>query len=234
MQWNDWPPYAAASLGLMTAISPCPMATNIAAVAFVSRRFEALTRVLADTVLYTVGRALAYTLLAILIQVLSVRVARIANPLQTMAEWALGPILILVGLVLLGVFKGTFGAGGTQERVMRWSGKLPLLSAFLLGFGFALAFCPLSASLYFGGLIPLTVQSPAGSGLAVIYGIATALPVLIVGILLALGLEFAGKAIHGMQKLEKYSRPVVAVIFIAIGIYKIYGLAAARFFPAAG
>jgi cytochrome c biogenesis protein CcdA len=234
MQWNDWPPYAAVSLGLMTAISPCPLATNIAAVAFVSRRFEALSRVLADTVLYTAGRALAYTLLAVLIQTLSLRVARVANPLQTIAEWALGPVLILVGLVLLGVFKGSFGTGGAQERMMRWSGKLPLLSAFLLGFGFALAFCPLSASLYFGGLIPLVTRSSTGAGLALLYGIATALPVLIVGILLALGLEIAGKAIHGMQKLEKYSRPVVAVIFIAIGMYKIYGLAAARFFPAAG
>jgi len=228
MQWNDWPPFAAASLGLMTAISPCPLATNIAAVAFVSRRFETLSRVLADTVLYTVGRALAYALLAILIQVLSVRVARIANPLQTIAEWALGPVLILVGSVLLGLFKGSFGTGGAQERMMRWSEKLPLLSAFLLGFGFALAFCPLSASLYFGGLIPLAIQSPAGSGLAVIYGIATALPVLVVGILLALGLEIAGKAIHGLQKLERYSRPVVAAIFIGIGLYKICGLAAAR------
>lgn len=234
MNWSDWPPYAAASLGLMTAISPCPLATNIAAVAFVSRRFTALTRVLADTVLYTIGRALAYTLLAILIKVLSLRVAKIANPLQTAAEWALGPVLILVGLVLLGVFKGAFGSGGHQERMMRWSQKLPLLSSLLLGFGFALAFCPLSASLYFGGLIPLTLKSPAGSGLAVIYGVATALPVLVVGILLALGLEFAGHAIHGMQKLEKYSRPVVAVIFIAVGVYKIYGLMTTRFFPAEG
>ena len=234
MNWGDWPPYAAVSLGLMTAISPCPLATNIAAVAFVSRRFTALSRVLADTILYTVGRALAYTLLAVLIQVLSVKAARIANPLQTIAEWALGPVLIFVGLVLLGVFKGTFGAGGHQERIMHWSGKLPLLSSFLLGFGFALAFCPLSASLYFGGLIPLVTRSPAGSGLAAIYGVATALPVLIVGILLALGLEFAGHAIHGMQKLEQWSRPVIGVIFIAVGLYKIYGLAAARFFPAAG
>lgn len=233
MNWSDWPPYAAASLGLMTAISPCPLATNIAAVAFVSRRFEALSQVLADTVLYTVGRALAYTLLAILIQVLSVRVAKIANPLQAVAEWALGPVLILVGLVLLGLFKGSFGSGGHHERMMRWSGKLPLLSSFLLGFGFALAFCPLSASLYFGGLIPLTLKSPAGSGLAVIYGVATALPVLLVGVLLALGLEIAGHAIHGMQKLERWSRPVIGVIFIAVGIYKIYGLVTSRFFPAA-
>jgi cytochrome c-type biogenesis protein len=219
MNWSDWPPYAAVSLGLMTAISPCPLATNIAAVAFVSRRFTALSRVLADTVLYTVGRALAYTLLAILIQVLSLRVAKIANPLQTAAEWALGPVLIVVGLVLLGLFKGSFGSGGHHERMMRWSEKLPLLASFLLGFGFALAFCPLSASLYFGGLIPLAVKSPAGSGLALLYGIATALPVLIVGILLALGLEVAGKAIHGMQKLQKYSRPVEAVILIALGRY---------------
>jgi cytochrome c biogenesis protein CcdA len=234
MNWSDWPPYAAVSLGLMTAISPCPLATNIAAVAFVSRRFTALSRVLADTVLYTVGRALAYTLLAILIQVLSLRVAKIANPLQTVAEWALGPILILVGLVLLGLFKGSFGSGGHHERMMRWSEKLPLLSSFLLGFGFALAFCPLSASLYFGGLIPLVTRSAAGSGLALLYGVATALPVLVVGILLALGLEFAGHAIHGMQKLERWSRPVIGVIFIAVGVYKIYGLMTARFFPAAG
>jgi cytochrome c biogenesis protein CcdA len=234
MNWGDWPPYAAVSLGLMTAISPCPLATNIAAVAFVSRRFTALSRVLADTLLYTVGRALSYTLLAILIQVLSVKVAKIANPLQTAAEWALGPVLILVGLVLLGIFKGAFGSGGHQERMMRWSAKLPLVSSFLLGFGFALAFCPLSASLYFGGLIPLAVKSPAGSGLALLYGIATALPVLIVGILLALGLEFAGHAIHGMQKVERWSRPVIGVIFIAVGLYKIYDLVSARFFTPAG
>ena len=221
MEWSAWPPYAAFSLGLVTAISPCPLATNIAAVAFVSRRYTAMGWVVADTVAYTLGRALTYTVLALLIQVLSVKVAHLANPMMTVAEWALGPILVLVGLILMNVIPLTFGSGGLQERFVRASGKLPLLSSLLLGVGFALAFCPLSGALYFGGLIPLTLKSPSGFFLGLIYGIGTALPVLGVGLLLAFSLKTAERLISGLQKLDRWIRPTVGFVFIAIGLYEI-------------
>ena len=115
MNLQDLPAYAAFSLGLLTSISPCPLATNIAAVAFVSRRYRALKWVLADTLLYALGRAFAYAGLALLIRALSLKLARVANPLLTVAEYALGPLLILVGLVILDVIPLRLGSGKMQD-----------------------------------------------------------------------------------------------------------------------
>jgi cytochrome c biogenesis protein CcdA len=222
------PVIAAFSLGLMTAISPCPLATNITAVAFVSRRFNKLVFVLLDTVMYTLGRAAAYTLLAILIRELSLEIASIANPLITVAEFALGPVLIIVGLMLLGFIRLPMTETASKDRVMKIAGNIPLLSSFLIGFGFALAFCPFSASLFFGGFIPIAVAASYGNLLAPVYGVATALPVLVLGILLALGLEIAAKMIRGLQNLEKWMRPVMAGIFIIVGIYMVVQVVISR------
>ncbi len=228
MDIHSLPAYGAISLGLLTSISPCPLATNIAAVAFVSRRYQALKWVVSDTVLYALGRAAAYAAVALLIRALSLQLAKIANPLLTIAEYALGPILILVGLVILDVIPLNIGSWKLQERVMAGAGKLPLVSSFLLGVGFALAFCPFSAALYFGGLIPLTIQSQSGILLAVVYGVGTALPVLGVGLLLAFSLQLAQKVISGLQRLDRWTRPATAIVFIAIGIYEIGLLVSSR------
>ncbi|HPR65057.1 MAG TPA: aromatic aminobenezylarsenical efflux permease ArsG family transporter [Thermoanaerobaculia bacterium] len=213
---------AALSLGLMTSISPCPLATNIAAVAFVSRRFERITLVLLDTVMYTLGRAMAYTLLAIAIRHLSLEIAAVANPLISISDWILGPILILVGILLMGWIKLPMAETDTKEGIMKLAGKIPLVSSFIIGFGFALAFCPFSASLFFGGLIPIALSASLGDLLAAVYGVGTALPVLVIGILLALGLEMASRIIRGLQNFEKRIRPLIAAIFILVGLYQIF------------
>ena len=222
MNLQDLPAYAALSLGLITSISPCPLATNIAAVAFVGRRYKSMAWVAADTAMYALGRTVSYTVLAVIIKALSLRIARIANPLMTAAEYALGPVLILVGLIMLNVIPLTFGAGKAQEKMVRLSGKIPLASSLLLGMGFALAFCPFSGALYFGGLIPLTLKSPSGFLLAAVYGIGTALPVLGVGLLLAFSLKTAERLIANLQKLDRWVRPAVGLIFIGIGVYEIF------------
>lgn len=222
------PIVAAFSLGLITAISPCPLATNIAAVAYVSRRFERFSLVIADTVMYTLGRAVAYTLLAISIRSLSLEIASIANPLITAAEYVLGPALVIVGLLLLGIIPLPSAEIDTKGTVMKLAGNIPLVSSFLIGFGFALAFCPFSASLFFGGFIPIALTADFGSLLAPVYGLGTALPVLVVGMFLALGLEIASRMIRGIQNLEKRLRPIIAGIFILVGLYQIVQLVMSR------
>ena len=221
MNLQDLPAYAALSLGLLTSISPCPLATNIAAVAFVSRRYRSLAWVATDTSLYAIGRATSYAVLALLIRTLSLKVARVANPLMTLAEYILGPVLIFVGLVLLNIVPLTSSSGNLQEKIVHHSGKVPVLSAFLLGAGFALAFCPFSGALYFGGLIPLTLKSSSGFLLAVLYGVGTALPVLGVGLVLALSLKTAERLMSGLQKLDRWTRPAVGGVFVLIGTYEI-------------
>ncbi|MEW6367490.1 MAG: aromatic aminobenezylarsenical efflux permease ArsG family transporter [Acidobacteriota bacterium] len=228
MNIEDLPAYAALSLGLLTSISPCPLATNIAAVAFVSRRYKSMVWVATDTSLYAVGRAASYAVLALLIQLLSLRVARVASPLMTVAEYVLGPVLIFVGLVLLNIVRLATGASGLQEKVVHHSGKVPLLSAFLLGAGFALAFCPFSGALYFGGLIPIALKSSSGFLLAVLYGIGTAVPVLGVGLVLAVSLKAAERLVSALRKLDRWTRPAVGVVFVLIGIYEIVLLIRSR------
>jgi cytochrome c-type biogenesis protein len=217
---SDIPILSALFLGLITAISPCPLATNVAAIAYLGRRVSDRKYAITTSALYTLGRMFSYTLIGVLIIVIGVEIPAIALFLQGIGESVLGPLLIVIGVLMLFIDRLSFGGAGNRltdlgNKVANWG----MLGGFLLGVIFALAFCPYSAVLYFGVLMPLALKSAGGIGLPAIYAIGTGVPVLVIGILLSLGVAGVTSWLNGLRRVERIIRIVVAVIFIGVGIY---------------
>jgi cytochrome c biogenesis protein CcdA len=207
-------------LGLMTAISPCPLATNITAIGFISKDIENRNRVFLNGLFYTLGRAITYTGLALII-FLGVDQLKFSGFFQQYGERFIGPLLLIIGLFMLDVIKIRFPGfsrltSGMQNK-KSWSYK----DAVLLGLVFALAFCPYSGVLYFGMLVPMTVTSASGLYLPMVFAIATGIPVIIIAWLLAYTVSGVGSAYNKMKTFELWFRRVIAVLFIAVGIYYI-------------
>ncbi len=205
-------------LGLMTAISPCPLATNISAIGFISRDLKDQKRVFISGLIYTLGRVISYTGLALII-FFGASKMNISMLFQGWGEKLLGPVMILIGLFMLDVIKLKFpGLSGLSEKIGE-KAKGSYLSSLLLGMVFALAFCPYSGVLYFVMLIPITVASASGLYLPVLFAIATGLPVIIFAWLLAYAVGNVGKIYNRIKFFELWFRRVVSVIFIAVGFY---------------
>ena len=214
------PVVAAFSLGLLTAISPCPLATNIAAIAYISNRVTERKYAVSTSALYTLGRMLAYSIIGILIIKVGLDIPGLASALQNTGDKLIGPILITVGLILLNIHRLRFGSGNAKlsslgERVSRWG----MVGGFLLGILFALAFCPYSAVLYFGVLIPLALKSSGGLALPAIFAIGTGLPVLVFGIALSFGVTRVSSWFDRLTRAQTTIRIVTSWILIGIGIY---------------
>jgi len=224
-QWLDSsnaPLLSALILGIMTAISPCPLATNITAIGFISKDIENRRRIFFNGLWYTLGRAISYTLIATIL-FFGASTFQIARFFQTNGEKFLGPLLILIGIFMLDIIKINFpGFNSLTERFEKKEKKNNWWSALLLGMVFALAFCPYSGALYFGMLIPLTISSSSGLVLSVIFAIATGLPVIIVAYLLAFSLSSLGNFYKNVKIFEKWFRRIVAIVFILVGIYYVY------------
>ncbi|HOX76608.1 MAG TPA: aromatic aminobenezylarsenical efflux permease ArsG family transporter [Bacteroidales bacterium] len=207
-------------LGLMTAISPCPLATNISAIGFISRNLENRRKVFLSGLIYTLGRVISYTGLAIIIYFGASKVD-VAGLFQGWGEKLLGPILVLIGLSMLDVIKIKFpGFSKLSDRIGE-KGKGSYWSSLVLGMIFALAFCPYSGVLYFVMLIPISIASPSGLFLPVVFAVATGLPVIIFAWLLAFAVGNVGKWYNRIKIFELWFRRVVAVVFIGVGVYYI-------------
>jgi cytochrome c biogenesis protein CcdA len=207
-------------LGLMTAISPCPLATNISAIGFISRDIENRKRVFIKGLVYTLGRAVSYTGLGVIL-FFGASKMKVALLFQGWGERLLGPILIVIGLFMLDVIKLRFpGFSGITEKIGEHS-KRSYWGTLLLGMAFALAFCPYSGVLYFAMLIPMTIASASGLYLPVIFAVATGLPVIIFAWLLAYAVGNVGKLYDRIKLFEIWFRRIVAILFILVGIYYI-------------
>lgn len=206
-------------LGILTAISPCPLAANISAIGFISRDLENRNRVFISGLVYTLGRAISYTAIGVVL-FLGASKFDIVRIFQGWGEKILGPLLILIGLVMLDVIKINLPVLNLADR-MENSAKKGYWSTLLLGIVLALAFCPYSGVLYFGMLIPLSIASPSGLFLPIVYAIATGLPVIIFAWLLAYAVGNVGKAYNKLKTFELWFRRVTAILFIAVGIYYI-------------
>ena len=205
-------------LGLMTAISPCPLATNISAIGFISRDIENRKRVFIKGLVYTLGRIISYTGLALIIYFGAGKM-NVSMLFQGWGEKLLGPLMILIGLFMLDVIKIKFpGLSKLTDKIGEKS-KGSYWSTLLLGMVFALAFCPYSGVLYFVMLIPMTVASVSGLYLPVLFAIATALPVIVFAWLLAYAVGSVGKLYNHIKTFELWFRRIVSVIFIGVGIY---------------
>ena len=211
--------FTAIWLGILTSVSPCPLATNIAAVSFISRRITQRNIVFLSGVLYTLGRSLTYVVLGVLIVKTLVDVPILSDFLQRYINKILGIVLILIGMILLDLLRIPLSLPSVSENIAKKLADKGALGSLPLGILFALAFCPVSAALFFGGLIPLAVKAQSGIGLPLIYGIGTGLPVLLFAFLVAAGTGYINNLYYRITRIEFYTKKVTGIIFILVGIY---------------
>jgi cytochrome c-type biogenesis protein len=224
-QWmnsSNFPLVSALLLGILTAISPCPLATNITAIAFISKNnSEGKKKVLLSGLLYTLGLAFTYTGIALIIT-FGASKFQVAKFFQGNGEKFVGPIMVLVGLIMLNVIKLNFlGKGNFTEK---WSDKFKekgLLGAFLLGALFAMAFCPYSGALYFGALIPMSIKSGAGILYPLFYALGAGTLVMFFTGIIAFSISQLGKYFKAIQKTEKVMRVIAGLLFVLTGSYYI-------------
>ncbi len=219
MTASNLPVLSALLLGFLTAISPCPMATNMAAVAYVSRRLKSRKQAAFTGIMYTLGRMSSYTIIGMLVILAGVETPWVSSVLQGIGEQALGPLLLVVGIGMLAAHKLSFGASG---KIAALGGKVAdrgLIGGFVLGVIFALAFCPYSAVLFFGMLIPLAIKANGGIALPAVYAIGTGFPVLVIGTLLSAGIAGVSSWLNAISRAERVMRVLVSITFIGIGTY---------------
>lgn len=218
---SSTPVLTAFLLGLLTALSPCPLATNIAAIGFIGKEMEDRKRVFRNGLLYTLGRILVYTLLGFVLILILKEGSSMFGIQKTIGTWGervLGPALLVIGLFMLfgdRLNLPQFGFKGNAEGLARKGGW----GSLLIGILFALAFCPTSGVLYFSMLIPLSATTTAGYLLPAVFAIATALPVLVVAWILAFSVQQMGRFYGRMRTVQRWMNLFVGVLFIAIGIY---------------
>lgn len=209
-------------LGILTSISPCPLATNIAAVSYLSKKIAHVKAVLWSAIAYALGRMFAYAVLGFIIINSLLGVPAVAQFLQKYMNKILGPILILVGLFLLDIVKINISSFSISSEKQESLARLGIKGSFALGFLFALSFCPISAALFFGSLIPLSLQHKFGTALPFIYGLGTGLPVLFFAVCIAFGVQSFSRWFHRFSRLEYYTKKATGVIFILVGLYFIW------------
>lgn len=217
----DFPLLAAFVLGLMTAISPCPLATNITATAYLSKNIDNKLKVLFNGIFYTLGRMFTYTSLGVIFY-FGASQFKVSRLLQSLGGIWLGIGLLIIGILMLDIIKFNIPLFDKfKPKVNEDRKKNNYLNSFLLGVVFALAFCPFSGVLYFGALIPMTIASPSGLLLPPIFSIATGLPVIIIAWLIAYSIGNIGKFYSKMKSFERWFKRIIAGIFIIVGTYYI-------------
>jgi cytochrome c biogenesis protein CcdA len=220
MSTSSFPLIAAFFIGLMTAISPCPLATNITAIAYISKKIDSGKKTLLTGFVYTLGRMFTYVLFAALIVYIGVNVQAISLFLQKYGEKILGPLLIFMGLVMLNIIR--LPSLKSKDKINKIKERLSergYLGSFLLGVLFALAFCPFSAVLFFGMLIPLALKYSDAFLIPSIFSFATGIPVIIFAFILTFSVSKIGKVMNKIQTFEKYMRYLIAGVFVIVGIY---------------
>ena len=218
---SSMPWLTALILGLMTAISPCPLATNITAIGFISKDLENRNRVFFNGLFYTLGRAITYTLIPLIIY-FGADQFKFSGFFQRYGEKIIGPLLVLIGIFMLDIIRINLPGFGRLTEKMEKRKTWRYIDAVLLGIVFALAFCPYSGVLYFGMLVPLTLSSASGIYLPVIFAIATGIPVIIIAWVLAYTVSGIGVVYNKIKMFELWFRRVIAVVFIVVGLYYIF------------
>lgn len=206
-------------LGVLTAISPCPLATNIAAMSYIGRRVDHPALVFWTGLCYTLGRTVTYLGLGILLVFSLLSIPHLSFFLQKYMNQILGPLLILTGMLLLEMISLPIGESRLQTWIGKWTERQGLWGAGALGMVFALSFCPISAALFFGALIPLAVQHQSGFLLPFVYGVGTALPVVLFALLIAWGAHFLNPIFQQMTLVERWGRTITGGVFILLGGY---------------
>jgi cytochrome c biogenesis protein CcdA len=215
--------FSAFWVGILTSISPCPLATNIAAMSYLAKEVGKPRLAVQRGLIYAVGRSAAYIALAAIFVKSALASPRLAQSLQTIMSVLIGPLLILVALFLLEVIRlPSFALASGGERVQTWVKKAGSAGALVLGFLFALSFCPVSAGLFFGTLIPLSLQTESVFVLPFLYGVGTALPVVGFSLVIVFGAHNLSRVFNVLTHVEKWARYVTAAVFILVGLFLIW------------
>ncbi len=208
-------------LGILTSISPCPLATNIAAITYIGRQVNKPRHVLLAGLLYTLGRTLTYVTLGMLPVMSALSVPELAMFLQRYMNKILGPVLIITALFLLNIIRINLPGAQISEKLQKRLAASGVWGAAILGLLFALSFCPVSAALFFGSLIPIAIEQESGVAMPAIYAIGTALPVVVFAILISLGTRFVGTVFNRLSVIERWARLLTGVVFLLVGVYYI-------------
>lgn len=209
----------AAWLGILTSVSPCPLATNIAAISYIGKRLVNPRMIFLSGLLYMLGRMLVYLVLGIMLVAGALSIPELSYFLQENINKFLGPILILAGIFLLEIVRLNFTGFGLSRRVQGRVEDYGVWGALVLGIIFALSFCPISAALFFGSLIPLSIKYNSSFVLPLLFGIGTALPVILFAFLIGLSTRLVGKVFNRLTQIELWARRVTGIIFILVGLY---------------
>lgn len=219
MEISGFPLLSALWLGILTSISPCPLASNIAAVSFIVKKIEHPLYVFNSGVFYTLGRVIGYTALGVLITSSLLSIPQTSYFLQHYLNKILGPVLIITGLLLLGVVNMPFLSSSVSVKTAERIKDFGLFGSLLLGVLFALSFCPISAAIFFGSLIPLALKNSSQVVMPSLYGMGTGLPVLGFAVVLAFGVTNLEKIFRQVRVLEYWMKRATGIIFILVGIY---------------
>ncbi len=209
-------------LGILTSVSPCPLATNIAAVSYLSRRMNSRRMGMAGVLAYTLGRAIVYSLIGLVLMLGLAAAPQLSRTLQSAILPFIGPLLVLVALVLLGWLPMPPGFGFSSARTASRLAGLGLLGEFLMGMLFALSFCPVSAALFFGTLLPVGLASAVPLPVFAFYGIGTAAPVGLIALAIVLGASSTGKIMDHIQRWQPRLRAATAVVILLAGLWLIF------------
>lgn len=205
-------------LGLLTAISPCPLATNVAAVSYLGRHATRPARSLWGGLAYVLGRMLCYTVLAAALASGVLAATTASETFGRVVGLLVGPVLLVAGAMLLGLLPApSFGSAGRLSQ--RLGDRGDALGAFGLGVVFALSFCPSSAALFFGSLVPLAVRAESRLLVPAVYGAATGLPALVFACLIAAGAHGVGRMFDKLKAVERWLRLLTGLLLMAIGAY---------------
>ena len=206
-------------LGLLTAISPCPLATNLAAISFIGRRIAQPRQTLFSGMAYTIGRSLTYITIGVVLIMGFTAVPEVSWFLQKYMNQVMGPLLVIVGMILLDLIQFDLPGLVSNRRIEKQAEKSGFWSSGLLGIMFALSFCPVSAALFFGSLVPLSIKQESFFIMPLLYGIGTGLPVMVFALAIALGMKSISQAFNRLSRVELWVRRGTGLIFIMIGIY---------------
>lgn len=214
-----WGAASAVWLGILTSISPCPLATNVAAVSYISNNLARPRHAFWAGLMYVAGRMLAYLVLGIILVASILSIPDLSHVLQRYLNQILGPLLIVAGILLLGIIPLKISGVGLNDRTRKRIESYGIWGAGLFGILFALSFCPVSAALFFGSLVPLSVTHNSPVLFPSVYGLGTGLPVLVVAILVAMGARYVGEFFNRLTRFELWARRVTGGIFILVGLY---------------
>lgn len=205
--------------GILTSISPCPMATNIAAISYIGKHVENRRQLLLSGLSYTVGRMISYIGISLIIITGLLSISHVSFFLQEHMNKLLGPILLIAGIFLLGVIPFSIPDILPYEKLSHLAEKGSVIGSGLLGIIFALSFCPVSAALFFGSLIPISIKHHSNFLFPSLFGIGTGLPVFVFALVMGISTQFVGKVLNKITRFELWARRITGVVFIAVGSY---------------